>query len=151
MTEKRDWEWHNNEVGVGYQAKGVIRQRTAQVEKHTTIIDMSRPIAITAVEPLDREQDRKRKSKDAERKPKKSKKEKRQKHKKNKKEKHKQRDRSDSSDSSDSSSSGQKRRKKDKKSGKEGRRDKAEQVVSGFNPLLQLFATRISNTTREFS
>lgn len=40
----RSWEWHNTTVGQGYQAKGVIRQRTGREGELTTsskILDMS--------------------------------------------------------------------------------------------------------------
>lgn len=35
------WEWHNNEIGVGYAAPGVVRQRQAGYET-SKIIDMSK-------------------------------------------------------------------------------------------------------------
>ena len=39
---KTEWEWHNNEVGVGYAARGVVRQRVTGYET-SKIIDMSKP------------------------------------------------------------------------------------------------------------
>jgi hypothetical protein len=49
----KDWEWHNNEVGIGYAAPGVVRQRRTG---HATskIIDMTKPIAISEVETSDK-------------------------------------------------------------------------------------------------
>ncbi len=37
----KSWEWHNTEVGQGYQARGVIRQRSAVAE--VSIVDLSKP------------------------------------------------------------------------------------------------------------
>lgn len=37
---KKSWEWHNTEVGAGYQAKGVVRQRVAEHNQVTKIVDM---------------------------------------------------------------------------------------------------------------
>ena len=36
---KKEWEWHNNQVGIGYQAKGVVRQNNVHV-KIDKVIDM---------------------------------------------------------------------------------------------------------------
>ena len=37
------WEWHNNEVGVGYAAPGVVRQRQVGDKKYS-IVDMTKKI-----------------------------------------------------------------------------------------------------------
>lgn len=42
----KDWEWHNNEVGVGYAAPGVVRQRRTGYET-SKIIDMSKATIIS--------------------------------------------------------------------------------------------------------
>ena len=44
---KKEWEWHNNQVGLGYQAKGVIRQSNVnvQIEK---VIDMRGNMSTTS-------------------------------------------------------------------------------------------------------
>ncbi len=36
----KNWEWHNKEIGVGYAAKGVIRQPQASL-KSVNVLDMS--------------------------------------------------------------------------------------------------------------
>ena len=35
------WEWHNNEVGEGYQARGVVRQSSISCTSKERIIDMT--------------------------------------------------------------------------------------------------------------
>lgn len=40
---RQTWEWHNNEIGIGYQARGVVRQPMAA--RNTTIVDLSLPAA----------------------------------------------------------------------------------------------------------
>lgn len=37
---KKEWEWHNNQVGYGYQAKGVVRQSNAKNVQIEKVIDM---------------------------------------------------------------------------------------------------------------
>lgn len=42
---KASWEWHNHEVGKGYQARGVIRQPGSS--NSVNVVDLSKPIAPT--------------------------------------------------------------------------------------------------------
>lgn len=39
---KHSWEWHNNEVGKGYQARGVVRQPGMQIAS-APVLDLSKP------------------------------------------------------------------------------------------------------------
>lgn len=40
----KSWEWHNNIVGKGYQARGVIRQPGRNDRTELNIVDMSKPV-----------------------------------------------------------------------------------------------------------
>ena len=40
----KSWEWHNNIVGQGYQARGVVRQPGRNDKKELHIVDMSKPV-----------------------------------------------------------------------------------------------------------
>lgn len=40
----KSWEWHNNIVGQGYQARGVVRQPGLNDRKDLQIVDMSKPV-----------------------------------------------------------------------------------------------------------
>ena len=42
------WEWHNNVVGEGYQARGVIRQPGRNERRDLQIVDMSKPEELSA-------------------------------------------------------------------------------------------------------
>ncbi len=111
-------DWHNWRVGEGYQARGVVRQRTGETEqKPLKIIDMSKPVPqVDSHEPTAESSAKSKVEK--QKKPKKSLK---------------------------SSSSSSKKYKNEKSS------LKSKTIKSlPFNPLLQLFATRISDTTMTF-
>ncbi len=50
---KKGWEWHNTVVGEGYQAKGVIRQRTAVEQKQIiAVVDLSKKEMSSELESL---------------------------------------------------------------------------------------------------
>lgn len=133
-----DWAWKNTIVGEGYQAKGVIRQRTAQ-SSQVKVVNMSAvpaskssaapaPALAPAPAPVQRSEDRTKRDRDeagAHRGDKKRKK-----------------------DNKDSS-----RHKKSKKDHKESKhdRDRAGSERDSFNPLLQCLASRLSNKTRIFT
>ena len=38
----KSWDWHNTTVGEGYQARGVVRQRTGGSDNNMKIIDMTK-------------------------------------------------------------------------------------------------------------
>ncbi len=122
---KKGWEWHNNVVGEGYQAKGVVRQRTAEVSSSSAskFIDLSKSTNIIVesdpqiASKYDRNDDHKAAKKD-------------------KKRKHKDEKKS-------------KKEKKDKK--RKHSKDDNDKTVGQFNPFLQLLASRLSNTTMHFS
>ena len=140
-----DWAWKNTIVGEGYQAKGVIRQRTAQ-SCQVKVVNMSAvpaskssaapapaPTTATAPAPVQRSEDRTKRDRDdlddeagAHRGDKKRKK-----------------------DNKDSSSK-HKKSKKDHKGSKHDR-DRAGSERDSFNPLLQCLASRLSNKTRIFT
>ena len=44
---KVSWEWHNNEVGRGYKARGVVRQSSTITMSKEKIIDMTRNYTVT--------------------------------------------------------------------------------------------------------
>ena len=127
--------WHNIDIGVGYQAKGVFRQPTA--EKPTVfVIDSSKevnPNINTLKRTHDAEDSIKSKQTTAESSSKDqnhSKHDKKSKHKKERKEK---------------------KVKKEKKHSKKSKKDDNKtSEENNFNPLLQLFATRISDDPRNF-
>mmetsp|Transcript_31897 Transcript_31897/g.32517 ORF Transcript_31897/g.32517 Transcript_31897/m.32517 type:complete len:152 (+) Transcript_31897:132-587(+) len=136
------WEWHNHDVGKGYQARGVVRQPGVQAS-HAKLIDF-RPDLSTKLEVNPSQEDdengcsRKRKCESTnahkvtdsgndsiihrkkQKKEKKAEKSKKKKHKKMKQKKHKE-------------------------------VIESERELITFNPLLQLLATRLSNKTRSFS
>ena len=119
-------DWHNQEVGRGYQSAGVVRQRgpAAEVGK---ILDMRRPVSEETDSSEERGSDKELAKKKARKEDKKEKK------KKDSKKERKER----------------KEKKIKKKSKKDKKRENSED--STFNPFLQVLATRISNTTREFT
>tara|TARA_A100001035_G_C27626459_1_gene427915 strand:- start:13 stop:408 length:396 start_codon:yes stop_codon:yes gene_type:complete len=117
-------EWHNTVVGEGYAARGMVRQSAVSYDLGI-VVDMRGPASEAEEGPALK----KRKSEKNEKKEKKEKKKK--KEKKGKKEK-KDNEKKDKEKKDD-----KRRRKKDKK--------------SHFYPFLQLLASRISNTTREFT
>eukprot|EP01041_Mallomonas_annulata_P009956 gene9956-20700_t len=117
-----NWEWHNKEVGTGYQAKGVVRQRSAQPNEFKIVdlscnVDKAEKRKHTEIHDNIVESDKKAKKSHND--------------KDSKKKKHKKDKKTD--------------KKKDKKS-KEHKRER-----NDFNPLLQLLVTRLSNKTRSFS
>ena len=83
---KKTWDWHNTVVGVGYQAKGVVRQRVSE-DVAPKVVDMRSSAIVPASQ---------RKSSSP---PSKVKKEKRKKEKKSKSSKRKSESESDASDS----------------------------------------------------
>ena len=123
-----NWAWKNTEIGVGYQAKGVIRQRTAEQPK---IKNMSVPAAPTSssavtmstMQPAEQKNEVKKRHRD----------------------------------DSDNSDDDGKKRKKDKESKKSKKEHKNEhhradtKEKDSFNPLLQCLAERLSNKTRLFT
>ena len=118
-------DWHNQEVGRGYQSAGVVRQRgpVAEVGK---ILDMRGPVSEETDSSEECGSDKELAKKKARKEGKKEKK------KKDSKKERKER-----------------KEKKIKKSKKEKKKENSED--STFNPFLQVLATRISNTTREFT
>jgi hypothetical protein len=100
----KDWEWHNKEIGIGYAAKGVVRQPQSH-PKVSQIVDMTKANHLQEIS-IEKTDKSKKKS-----------------HKHEKKRKH---------DSKESNSS--KRRSKE----------------ITFNPMLQLLAAQLSDTTRVF-
>ena len=159
----KSWEWHNTVVGSGYQAKSVIRQRQAAVDlqpgfvvgtgdgidRHK-FIDMRGssslasenppPCEIDGVDPTKVDKKGRKEDKKVAKAAKKASKKAAKKEKKDAKR--------------------EKREKKEKKRSKKETKKKKEQQqeyeddksnCNSFNPLLQLFANRISNTTRSFS
>jgi negative regulator of genetic competence, sporulation and motility len=127
MEKKRE-EWSNWNVGEGYQAKGVIRQKNAS--SSNKIVDMT--VAPASFEGSNKDSD------DEKRKQAESRSASDRDHgKKDKKEKKEKKDKKPSSK--------EKKRKRDKDD--EGSR---KSTKSCFNPLLQFFATRLSDTTLSF-
>jgi hypothetical protein len=110
----KNWEWHNNEVGGGYAAPGVVRQRQAGGDTGK-IVDMTKPVVAV---PTDSESSKKQKKE------------------------------SSAEERREKSDRHKKKRKKNKDDS--SRRSRATDSP-GFNPLLQLFASQISDTTRHFS
>ena len=117
----KSWEWHNTDVGSGYQAKGVYRQPSANVNP-TKIVDMSRPVESNEQRKHSRDHENTKENSHKISKKKKSKPEKKSKKKKSKKESV---DHSESENSED---------------------DHIDQI-SSYNPLLQLFISKISEDT----
>lgn len=111
---KKTWDWHNTVVGVGYQAKGVVRQRVSE-EVVANVVDMRQAVPHDQMKdhqstPQQNEKNSKRKKKDK---------------KDNKKSSSRRRRAdSDSSDSSDSSHTPLSKKSK-------------------FNPLLQALSMRL--------
>lgn len=112
------WDWHNDEVGKGYQARGVIRQPSLLQSHHKTL-DLS--LVSDSIS-------RKRTASDPE--------------------------------ASAKSSNEDKKRKKDRKMEKKHKKKKSSSHEhldrnpgnrNTFNPLLQLLASHLSNTTLSFS
>eukprot|EP01035_Chromulina_nebulosa_P020609 gene20609-26721_t len=123
-----DWEWHNNEIGRGYQAKGVIRQPGQLNTSIVNIIDKTKLVNIKSDKNTNNDDD----SSDTNHIHHK-------KHKKNIKK-------------SKNSKDKKKDKRKDKKKDKKKEKDKSNtNDLQDFNPILQFFASRISDSTREFT
>lgn len=164
----KSWEWHNNEIGIGYKAKHVVRQPGLNpIPLSTKIIDMTGSKRstcstskdgdacndITFSSAADTKLDTKRRKDDnqGDRDEDDSERGSRKKgHKKHTKKNKKDRKGGDGS-------------KKDKRTSKRSREDVvvdesvsdtdtgSNEACGQFNPILQYFATRISNKTMSFS
>lgn len=118
----KDWEWHNTEVGVGYAAPGVVRQRKTECAT-SKIVDMSKsPTA-------DRENEESQAV--------------------SKSFKRGQGISNQEEDNRKETGGSSKKNKRSKHSEKD--KSKHSPTPPGFNPFLQIFATQISDTTRHFS
>lgn len=131
-------EWSNLELGKGYQARGVVRQRGAEPTTQKVVDYSKAPQPTVTPSPLDQPSQGPGESinknpeninSDSE--------ESRDSAKKHSKKQHK------------SSKSSHKSSKPSKKSSSSHKSSSKKKVR--FNPLLQLLATRLSNTTRSFS
>lgn len=124
-----NWAWKNTEIGVGYQAKGVIRQRTAEQPKIKNMSVPSAPtssssaVIMSTIQPAEQKNELKKRH----------------------------RDDSDKSDDGDGKKC--KKEKESKKSKKEHKKDHHHDTKEkdSFNPLLQCLAERLSNKTRLFT
>jgi hypothetical protein len=97
---KKTWDWHNTVVGVGYQAKGVVRQRVSEEPAPIKVKDMRGPVEVPDAQKPSKKEPEVTKTKDKEEKKAKKKKDSR---------KHKKRH--DSDESSDDQSPPSKRSK----------------------------------------
>lgn len=122
MSLSSDKSWVNTAVGSGYQASGVVRQRKLEPTA-VKILDMRGPQTEPGLQ-AEGVRDKKRKADD---------------------EKHRDSHQND------------KKKRKEKKKKKHNKRSKMDDEESaslrarGFNPLLQLLASRISARPREFT
>jgi len=127
------WAWHNNVVGTGYQASGVVRQ-PGVAGCRVEIVDMrgpSKEIGIREKEVTKRQKKKKSKKEGKDKKDKKDKKD--TKDKKDKKKKSKKRSRNNSDEDSC-----------------QKRFQKEDIEETGFNPILQLLASRIGSSSKSF-
>ncbi len=128
---KVSWDWHNTVVGQGYQAKGVVRQRTGREHLTTNVLDLSQKESKKrSIEVEDK--DNKKKPKESKEKKERKDKDKK-KEKKNKKEKkHKKSDKHGESH--------------DSKKKSPSHNQTSTQNVEMFNPLLQVFLSRLADS-----
>ena len=124
-----NWAWKNTEIGVGYQAKGVIRQRTAEQPKikNMSVAPAAAPTSssaapLSAIQPAEKKNEVKKRHRD-------------------------------DSDNTDDDGKKRKKDKESKKSKKEHKKDhhRDTREKDSFNPLLQCLAERLSNKTRLFT
>ena len=121
MSLSSDKSWVNTAVGSGYQASGVVRQRKLEPAA-VKILDMRGP----QTEPGQQQAEGVRKRKADE-------------------EKHRD------SQQNDKKKRKEKKKKKHNKRSKKDDEESASLRARGFNPLLQLLASRISARPREFT
>ena len=122
-----NWSWKNTEIGVGYQAKGVIRQRTAEQPKIKNMSVAPAPTSssaatMSAIQPVEKKNEVKKRHRD-------------------------------DSDNTAVDGKKQKKDKESKKSKKEHKKDHHRDIreKDSFNPVLQCLAERLSNKTRLFT
>jgi len=161
---KQEWSWHNNEIGQGYQAKGVVRQKHHGDNLPMKVIDMSVSVSSNSNSNskkrlYDNDDDDNNEEDDN-----------------NKKKKHKSKSHKKQSKKEKSKKHSKKHKKEKSKKGhkkEKGDHNDKDDNRCNFNPLLQLLgillynlflfkniifiiiiifiATRLSNTTRHFS
>ena len=142
-----NWEWKNTVVGEGYQARGVIRQRTAQTTAPIKVTNLSAPLPVPpAIFPMPPPQHSGKSGDD---------------HKK----RYYEADDNDDGDGDkkrkkekDSKKSKKEHRKKDHRDSSSKSKSKSKSEISSekvekdeFNPILQCLAQRLSNKTRLFT
>lgn len=146
---KKTWEWHNVEVGKGFQSRGVVRQPQVQ-HKADKIIDLRGPIstvelpAATESEPAARRKrsaDYSSSDHDSDSRNGSDNEDSESKHKKSKKHKSPPEPKGNRKKSSKSS----------KRRSSEPSRTASVTQRRRFNPLLQLLASRLSDTTQSFT
>ena len=126
MSLSSDKTWVNDKVGSGYQASGVVRQRKAEAVP-IKILDMRGPAQIhPQPEPKTTEPDTVQRSS-------------------------KKRKGEDSRGDGDSKRKKKKDKKKEKRSSKMESRGSGVIGGGGFNPILQLLASRLTAKPREFT
>ena len=152
----KQWEWHNNAVGKGYQARGVVRQPgSAGADAVQKVVDMTPSHDVTKVTEQEKSDHRKRKHSDEDQHQHQHQHHSRSgskanKHSKNKSSSHDlNRDRERKSKSKHSSHRHRDHRHSASHSGSTDRKRSSSQH-SSFNPLLQLFASHISDSLHKF-
>jgi len=121
MSLSSDKTWVNDKVGIGYQASGVVRQRKAEAVP-IKILDMRGPAQIDPQPEPDASQRSSKKRKGE-----------------------------DSRGDGDSKRKKKKDKKKEKRSSKMESRGSSVIGGGGFNPILQLLASRLTAKPREFT
>lgn len=157
----KSWEWHNTEVGKGFQTRGVIRQPQANNASISKIVDMRGPMnddsQPTQASTIKRKQSTEssdsdnpsRSSTDSSDDDSDHSSKKKSYKKKRSKSKSKSKSKSNSKHKSKSEKESKKSTKKNKKESKKAKVI-SETPASRFNPLLQLLASRLSDRTQSF-